>query len=216
MSRNAGQSTWSMSRKSRKGYYVDGEFVAAGSVADDQFRIDLKGTDEPTRTELKNASEALQKLGEELLVLRTDLFDGLPLPEKLRDAIIDARRITNFEARRRQKQYIGKLMHRLDTDALEAVNAAIRVQHSQSASDTLVLHQAEKWRDSLIASDDGLAEWIREHPSTDAQQLRSLIRQARKDARELKPGEPDRHGRAYRQIFRLVREQLSSAGDNRS
>jgi ribosome-associated protein len=205
-----------MSKKSRKGYYVDGEFVAAGSEADDQFRIDRKGTDEPTRTELKNASEALQKLGEELLTLRSDLFDGLPLPEKLRDAILDAKRITNFEARRRQKQYIGKLMHRLDTAAIEAVKSAIRVQHSQSASDTLALHQAEKWRDLLIASDDGLADWLREHPCTDAQQLRSLIRQARKDARELKPGEPDRHGRAYRQIFRLVREQLSSSGDNRS
>jgi ribosome-associated protein len=202
-----------MSRKSRKGYYVDGEFVAAGSEADEQFRIDLKGTDEPTRTELKNASEALQKLGEELLTLRADLFDGLPLPEKLRDAILDAKHITNFEARRRQKQFIGKLMHRLDAEALEAVEAAIRVQHSQSAEDTLVLHRAEKWRDSLIASDDTLAEWIREYPSTDSQQLRSLVRQARRDARELKPGEVDRHGRAYRLIFKLVREQLNSPGD---
>ena len=205
-----------MSRKSRKGYYVDGEFVAAGSKADEQFRVDIKGTDEPTRTELKHASEALQKLGEELLTLRADLFDGLPLPENLRDAILDAKHITNFEARRRQKQFIGKLMHRLDGEALEAVEAAIRVQNSQSAKDTLVLHQAEKWRDALIASDDGLADWIREHPSTDSQQLRSLVRQARKDAKELQPGEPDRHGRAYREIFKLVREQLSSSGDNPS
>jgi ribosome-associated protein len=205
-----------MSRKSRKGYYVDGEFVAAGSEADEQFRIDIKGTDEPTRTELKNASEALQKLGEELLTLRADLFDGLPLPEKLHDAILEGKRITNFEARRRQKQFIGKLMHRLDKEALEAVEAALRIQHSQSAEDTLVLHRAEKWRDSLIARDEGLADWIREHPSTDSQQLRSLVRQARKDARELKPGEPDRHGRAYRQIFTLVREQLNSSGDSKA
>jgi ribosome-associated protein len=202
-----------MSRKSRKGYYVEGEFVAAGSELDEQFRVEQKGTDAPSRTELKNASESLQKTGEELLTLRADLFDGLPLPEKLRDAILQAKRITNFEARRRQKQFIGKLMHRLDAEALEAVQAALRVQHSQSATDTMILHKAEKWRDSLIAGDDRLAEWLRDFPATDGQQLRSLIRQARKDARELKSGEPDRHGRAYRQIFALVREQLNSSGD---
>jgi len=205
-----------MSRKSRRGYYVEGEFVAAGSELDEQFRLEQKGTDAPSRTELKNASELLQKLGEELLTLRADLFDGLPLPEELQDAIHEAKRITNFEARRRQKQFIGRLMHRLDPEALEAVAAALRVQHSQSTRATALLHKAEKWRDLLIAGDDQLADWMREFPATDGQQLRALIRQARKDARELKPGEPDRHGRAYRQIFALLREQLNSSGDSRS
>jgi ribosome-associated protein len=205
-----------MPRKSRKGYYVEGEFVAAGSELDEQFRVEQKGTDAPSRTELKNASEMLQKRGEELLTLRADLFEGLPLPEILLDAILEARRITTFEARRRQKQFIGKLMHRLDPEALEAVAAALRIQRSQSARATAIHHRAEKWRDSLIAGDDQLADWLRDFPATDGQQLRSLIRQARKDARELKPGAPDRHGRAYRQIFTLVREQLSALGDSLS
>jgi ribosome-associated protein len=205
-----------MSRKSRKGYYVDGEFVAAGSDADEKFRTGIRGTDEPSRTDLKKASEALQKLGEELLTLRADLFAGLPLPENLRDAVTEAKRITNFEALRRQKQFIGKLMHGLDDAALEAVEAAIRVQHSQSAQDTLILHRAEDWRDALIASDAALAEWIASHPSADSQQLRALVRQARKDARALQPGMTDRHGRAYRQIFALVRAQLNSSDGNPS
>ena len=208
-----------MSRKSRKGYYVEGEFVAAGSELDQQFRIEQKGTDAPSRTELKNASDELQKLGEDLLMLREDLFAGLPLPEKLVDAILLAKRITNFEGKRRQKQFIGKLMHRLDPEALEAVTAALRLQHSQSAKDTLVLHRAEKWRDSLIADDDRLGQWIQEFPGTDAQQLRALIRQARKEAKaakELQPGGAQRQGRAYRQIFTLVRAQLSSSGDSPS
>lgn len=205
-----------MSRKSRKGYYVEGEFVAAGSELDQQFRIEQKGTDAPSRTELKNASEELQKLGEDLLTLREDLFVGLPLPEKLQDAILLAKRITNFEGKRRQKQFIGKLMHRLDPEALEAVAAALRLQHSQSAKDTLVLHRTEKWRDSLIADDDRLGQWIQEFPGTDAQQLRALIRQARKDAREVKPDDNQRQGRAYRQIFTLVRAQLSSSTDTPS
>ncbi|MDH5275122.1 MAG: DUF615 domain-containing protein [Gammaproteobacteria bacterium] len=205
-----------MARKSRKGYYVEGEFVPEGSDADQQFRNELKGGDAPSRTELKEASEKLQELGEELLTLRADLFANLALPEKLRDAVVEAKRITNFEGRRRQKQFIGKLMHRLDAASLEAVAAALRVQRSQSSRDTLRLHRAEKWRDALIADDGQLGPWLDEFPATDAQQLRALIRQARKDAREAKPGENLRQGRAYRQIFALVREQLSSSGDNLS
>lgn len=200
-----------MARKSRKGYYVDGEFVAEGSDADQQFRNELKGTDEPSRTERKEASEKLQELGEELLGLRADLFAGLPLPEKLRDAVVEAKRLTNFEALRRQKQFIGKLMHRLDGEALAAIAAALQVQRSQSAQDTQRLHRAEKWRDALIADDAQLGPWLEEFPGTDAQQLRALIRQARKDAREAPPGEARRQGRAYRQIFALVRQQLSSS-----
>ncbi|MEO7386655.1 MAG: ribosome biogenesis factor YjgA [Gammaproteobacteria bacterium] len=207
-----------MSRKSRKGYYVEGEFIPAGSDADSQFRTELKGTAEPSRTELKAASEKLQDLGEELLTLRADLFAGLPLPEKLRDAIVEAKRITNFEGKRRQKQFIGKLMHRLDGESLEAVAAALRVQHSQSARDTLLLHKAEAWRDSLIADDGRLGEWLGEFPDSDAQQFRALIRQARKDARDVPAGgAPDqRRGRAYRQIFTLVRARLSSSADSPS
>jgi ribosome-associated protein len=205
-----------MARKSRKGYYVEGEFVPEGSDADQQFRNELKGGDSPSRTELKQASEKLQELGEELLTLRDDLFAGLPLPEKLRDAILEAKRISNFEGMRRQKQFIGKLMHRLDADALEAVAAALQVQRSQSAQDTQRLHRAEKWRDALIADDAQLGPWLEEFPGTDAQQLRALIRQARKDARHAKPGEALRHGRAYRQIFVLVREQLSSSAGSPS
>ena len=164
------------------------------ATADQQFRNELKGGDAPSRTELKEASEKLQDLGEELLTLRADLFAGLPLPEKLQDAILEAKRITNFEGRRRQKQFIGKLMHRLDADALEAVAAALRVQRSQSAQDTRRLHRAEKWRDALIADDAQLGPWLEEFPGTDAQQLRALIRQARKDARDAKPGEARARG----------------------
>jgi ribosome-associated protein len=205
-----------MSRKSRKGYYVEGAFIAAGSAADQQFRTELKGTEAPSRTELKQASERLQELGERLLTLRADLVAGLPLPEKLLDAIDDFQRITNFEARRRQKQFIGKLMHRLDAAGLEAVAAALRVQQSQSAQETLLLHRAEQWRDGLIGDDGRLAAWVQDFPGTDVRQLRALIRQARKEADGAPPGEPQRRGRAYRQIFLLVRDALSSSADTPS
>jgi ribosome-associated protein len=93
---------------------------------------------------------------------------------------------------------------------LAAVRAAIDEQDNGSAADNLVLHQSEVWRDRLIADEDAAAQWINLNPGCDTQQLRALIRQARKDAKPEKPGAAIRHGRAYRDIFQLVREQLGT------
>ena len=76
-----------------------------------------------------------------------------------------------------------------------------------------MLHQAEQWRDRLIADDDAVGQWLNLSPDTDSQQLRALVRQARKDAKPEKPGEAQRHGRAYREIFQLVREALIAHQD---
>ncbi|HPW82942.1 MAG TPA: ribosome biogenesis factor YjgA, partial [Rhodoferax sp.] len=76
------------------------------------------------------------------------------------------------------------------------------------AQETLALHQAEQWRDRLITDDDAVGQWLNISPATDSQQLRALVRQARKDAKPEKPGEALRHGRAYREIFQLVRSTL--------
>ena len=198
-----------MSRKPKKGYFVRGQFVAEGSELDLEFKRELKGTDEATRTDLKRASTELQKLGEDLLTLRTDLMARLDLSEKLVDAVAEAKRITNFEGKRRQMQYIGKLMRGLDDEQLNAVRAALNEQLNGSAEDNLRLHQAESWRERMVADDEAVGEWIAQFPGTDTQQLRSLVRQARKDAVPEKPGEALRHGKAYREIFQLLREQLA-------
>ena len=99
------------------------------------------------------------------------------------DAIAEAKRITNFEGKRRQMQFIGKLMRKLEPEVLEAVKKALSEEATGSAADNLVLHQAEIWRDRLIADDDAVAQWISQNPGCDTQQLRALIRQARKDAK---------------------------------
>jgi len=197
-----------MSRKLKKGYFVKGQFVAEGSALDLEYKRELKGTDEATRTDLKRESTEIQKLGEDLLTLRTELLTRLQLPEKLVEAIAESKRITNFEGKRRQMQFIGKLMRKLEPEQHEAIRVALVEQHTPSALETQTLHQAEIWRDRLLADDDALGQWINLSPSTDSQQLRALVRQARKDAVPERPGEAQRHGRAYRDIFQLVRAQL--------
>ena len=198
-----------MSRKLKKGYFVRGEFVAEGSERDLELKRELKGTDDQSRTDLKRESTELQKLGEDLLTLRVDLMARLDLTDKLKDAVTEAKRITNFEGKRRQMQFIGKLMRLVDPAVLETVRAALTEQFSGSARENLVLHLAETWRDRLIVNEDAFGEWVTKCPDTDAQQLRALIRQARKDIKPEKPGEAVRHGRAYRDIFQIVREHLT-------
>jgi ribosome-associated protein len=197
-----------MSRKLKKGYFVKGQFVAEGSALDLEYKRELKGTDEATRTDLKRESTEVQKLGEDLLTLRTELLLRLDLPEKLVEALAESKRITNFEGKRRQMQFIGKLMRKLEPEKHDAIRTALIEQHTPSALETQTLHQAEMWRDRLLADDDALGQWITLSPSTDSQQLRALVRQARKDAVPERPGEAQRHGRAYRDIFQLVRAQL--------
>ena len=199
-----------MSRKFKKGYFVRGQFVAEGSELDLQMKAELKGTDAASRTEQKAESDQLQELGEQLMSLRADLFTRLGLDEKLHDAILEAKRITNFEGKRRQMQYVGKLMRKQDEAMLDKIHAALDEQHNGSAAENAALHRAESWRDELVADDGRLADWIKAYPGTDAQQLRALVRQARKDAKPETPGAAPRHGRAYREIFQLVRQQLTA------
>ena len=206
-----------MSRKPKKGYFVRGQFVAEGSEMDIQLKAELKGTPDASRTDLKRESDELQELGKELLSLRADLFEAVGLPDKLVDALAEAKRITNFEGKRRQMQYVGKLMRKLEPELVDAARQALEEQHKGSATEKLQLHLAEQWRDRLIADDDALAPWMAEHPTTDTQQLRALIRQARKDAppadkAAVSQGLAPRKGRAYRELFQLVREHLGGTG----
>jgi ribosome-associated protein len=158
----------------------------------------------PSRNELKKQMQDLQELGEAVASLPVDRLDKLKIDERLRDAIDELRRTRSFEGKRRQLQYIGKLMKHEDPEPLREAVASFRVG---SATDTLALHQAEYWRDQLLAGDEALAEWVKAYPATDIQQLRSLVRSARKE--RLEPGE--RHGRAYRDLFRMVKEQMQGS-----
>jgi len=205
-----------MARKPTRGYFVKGHFVAEGSELDQALKRELRGDTDISKTDLKKASDHRQALGEQLLDLRAGLLEPLQLPDSLLEAVAEARRISNFEGRRRQMQYIGKLMRRLDEATVQAIENALTVQHQGSAADTLRLHQAEHWRDRLLADDQALTDWLQQAPGTDVQHLRALLRQARKDAAAAPaeaPGAAQRHGKAYRDIFQLVRAALDAAAE---
>ncbi len=210
-----------MSRKPKKGYFVRGQFVAEGSELDLELKAELKGTEGLSRTDRKKDSDDRQDLGVELLTLRTELMDRLNtqghITDLLREALAEARRITNFEGKRRQMQFVGNLMRKLSEESVLAVKDALNEQRMGSTKDTLALHLAESWRDRLMAEDTALQEWMNEYPSTDSQQMRALVRQARKDdattKADIAKGLLPRQSRAYREIFQLIKEQFNLVDD---
>ncbi|MBS0436682.1 MAG: DUF615 domain-containing protein [Proteobacteria bacterium] len=154
----------------------------------------------PSKTQRKKASHELQDLGEALVALPESRVQGLDIPEGLRDAVHEYRRTRSHEGRRRQMQYIGKLMRGVDT---APIRQAVLDMQLGRAKDSLLLHEAERWRAELIADDAGIGAFVQQYPATDTQQLRSLVRSARKDA-ALAPEQ--RSGRAFRELFQFIKQ----------
>lgn len=150
-----------------------------------------------SRTKKKQAVEELQKLGAALVDLPAAQLESLALPEVLMKAVLEAQRITSHEARRRQIQYIGKVMRKVDP---EPVRAALAAVDGQSAAARAQQRRLESWRERLIGDDEALTDYAGTHPDADLQALRTLIRNARKEIAERKPP------RAQRELFRLLRD----------
>jgi ribosome-associated protein len=158
----------------------------------------------PSKTKLKAESQALQDLGKDLGELSAARLAATEMPEILRDAILLWRRTTAHEGKRRQLQYIGKLMRNVDDAPLREAVAAAKLG---SAHDTWRLHEAERWREALISDDDALTRWLAEHPDTDTQHLRSLVRAARRDSTALTP--EMRQPKSYRELFQFLRPLIN-------
>ena len=164
-------------------------------------------TDElPSKTQRKKQMLALQDLGAELVALNEDQLMAMALPDNLHHAVLEARRISKFEARRRQLQYIGKLMRTIDP---EPVRARIDAWKTKSREHTAQLHLIERWRERLLADDAALGELVVSYPHADAQQLRALVRNAQREHAANKPP------RSYRALFQLLRETLGQRREER-
>ena len=149
-----------------------------------------------SKTKKKRQVEELQALGAALVELAPTQLAAIDLPGELRIAVREAQRITSHEARRRQLQYIGKLMRAVDPEPVRAALAAIA---GQSAAARARQKRLERWRERLIADDVALTEFATEHAGADLQALRALIRNARKEIAENRPP------RAQRELFRFLR-----------
>ncbi|MEZ9542896.1 ribosome biogenesis factor YjgA [Vibrio sp. 10N.286.48.C11] len=150
-----------------------------------------------SKTEMKTDMEALQKLGEELVSLKPSVLDKFPLSEDLAQAIKDAQRFKN-EAKRRQLQYIGKVMRNVDPEPIQAALDKVRNKHSQATAE---LHKLEQLRDRVVAEGDAaISEVMDMYPKADRQRLRQLARQANKEKSANKPA------KASREIFQILKE----------
>jgi ribosome-associated protein len=150
-----------------------------------------------SKTQLKKHMHELQELGAELVDLNEQQLATIDLPESLLDAVMAARRITKFEARRRQLQYIGKLMRSIDP---EPIRERIDAYKAVSRTHTARLHLVERWRTRLLEDEHALTELLNEYPEADATQLRVLVRNA---LREREAGDPPK---SFRALFRLLND----------
>ncbi|MBS1228006.1 MAG: hypothetical protein H6R17_1283 [Proteobacteria bacterium] len=152
----------------------------------------------PSKTQRKQQMEELQTLGEELVALSTERIKKIDIPDGLRDAVREAQRMMRHdEAKRRQMQYIGKLMRNVE---VEPIRAALALVRGESAGETAKLHRLERLRGELLADEQVANEIAQLYPAVDLQHLRSLRRAALKEQLQNKPP------RSYRAIFQLLKE----------
>ena len=154
-----------------------------------------------SKTKRKQEMIELQRLGMALVDLPESQLADMQIEAALLAAVLEAKRIRSHEAKRRQMQYIGRLMRDIDAAPLRAQMEALDGRSAQSAAQH---RRLEAWRERLLADDEALTAFATEHPGADLQALRALIRNARKEQKEAKPP------RAYRELFRLIKECSSS------
>ncbi len=153
----------------------------------------------PSKTKIKKQMHELRDLGEELTELGKDQIAQLDIPENLRDAIREMHRMKTFGAKRRQMQYIGKLMRDVDT---APIIAKLNTWKGTSQQHIGYMHQLERWRERLLENDAAFTELLSQYPQTDVQRLRTLIRNTIKEREAGKPA------KNYREIFQVLRETI--------
>lgn len=168
-------------------------------MQDEDFTED---TGRPSKTKQNEAMHELRDLGAELVELSVGQLKRINLPENLFDAVRDCQKITAHGARRRQIQYLGKLMRGVDDELIRAWLAMLR---GESSAETARLHRLERFRVRLLEDESVLAEIAAQWPTVDLQHLRTLRRNALKEKENNKPP------KNFRAIFQVLQD-LDKAG----
>jgi ribosome-associated protein len=158
---------------------------------------EIEDSERPSKSQRKRDMHELQDLGGALVGLSAERLARIDLPDSLRQAVLEAQRLTKHEARRRQTQYIGRLMRDADPAPIRQALATLK---GVSSAENALLHQLERLRQRLLDDEAALGEIADALPRADLQRLRTLRRNA------LKEREQDKPPRAFRELFRALRE----------
>ena len=163
-------------------------------MQDEDFTED---TGRPSKTKQKEVMHELRDLGAELVELSVGQLKRINLPENIFDAVRECQKITAHGARRRQIQYLGKLMRGVDDEPIRAGLALLR---GESSAETARLHRLERLRVRLLEDEAVLTEIAAQWPGVDLQHLRTLRRNALKEKENNKPP------KNFRAIFQILQE----------
>ena len=163
-------------------------------MQDEDFTED---TGRPSKTKQKEVMHELRDLGAELVELSVGQLKRINVPENIFDAVRECQKITAHGARRRQIQYLGKLMRSVDDEPIRAGLALLR---GESSAETARLHRLERLRVRLLEDEAVLAEIAAQWPGVDLQHLRTLRRNALKEKENNKPP------KNFRAIFQILQE----------
>lgn len=152
----------------------------------------------PSRSQLKRENQELRDMGEQLVLLANSQLEKITLDDSLKEAIKEARRLKNLDARRRQIQYIGKLLRKID---ITEINYSLEKLNHQSQTFRQHFAKLEQWRDRFISEgNDAIEDFIANYPEADRQQLRNLQRQACREKSQNKPSA------ASEKLFKYIRQ----------
>jgi ribosome-associated protein len=164
----------------------------------------------PSKSQLKREMTALQKLGEALVDAPRDRVKKVPMPEDVLEAILECQQISSHEGRRRQLQFVGKKMRTLSEEETAIIQKTVDGWRGTSKAEAAALHAVERQRERLLADDNALTDLCAQQPTLNVQQLRTLIRNARKEQAENKPP------KAYREIFQILKSLRAPTDDQES
>ena len=154
-----------------------------------------------SKSQMKRDMHALQALGKKLVDLSEENLRKMELPDDLLSAILEAKRIRQRGAGRRQLQYVGKLMRKVDAEVIQQHYDDITLQSNEAVNH---LHKIEEWRNRLLEQGDhGLEAFLQEHPTADRQQIRQLIRSTLSEQKQNKPK------KAYRNLYQLLKTYIT-------
>jgi ribosome-associated protein len=158
----------------------------------------------PSKSARKREAASLQDLGVELAELPDPEIEALGLPDSLFAALRDLRRLPSHGAKLRQRQYIGKLMRKIDPEPLRKKLAQQKLRHD---AEIRRFQLAERWRDRLLADPaTALAALLVAYPNADRAALARLLEQAQRERHDGRA--PAAARRIFALLTRLIGENL--------